>query len=154
MAQKHSASYQQDTHVGLDSVAAVTGPTDGPLETRLGCSTETRLGCSTNVGLSRPSPSDAIGLHGRLSHIDYSFPSITAAAGTNRCFFCGNSKHSRMQCPAKDALCMKSKTKGHYAWVSLNQLMRRKILEIKTPILPLFVNRPRLQLSELLLLAL
>ncbi|XP_068235942.1 uncharacterized protein [Palaemon carinicauda] len=45
--------------------------------------------------------------------------SVSAATSSARCFFlfCGNKRHSRTQCPAKDAVCLKCKKQGHYAKV-------------------------------------
>ena len=33
------------------------------------------------------------------------------------CFFCGNSKHPRSKCPAREAICLKCQKKGHFAKV-------------------------------------
>ena len=33
---------------------------------------------------------------------------------TQSCWFCGNSRHPRNECPAKDAACHKCKNIGHY----------------------------------------
>ena len=33
------------------------------------------------------------------------------------CYFCGNNRHPRSKCPAKDATCAKCQKKGHYAKV-------------------------------------
>ena len=33
------------------------------------------------------------------------------------CYFCGNNRHPRSKCPAKDATCDKCQRKGHYAKV-------------------------------------
>ncbi|XP_064104081.1 uncharacterized protein LOC135213917 [Macrobrachium nipponense] len=43
--------------------------------------------------------------------------SVSAATSGARCFFCGNNRHPRTQCPAKDAVCLKCKKQGHYARV-------------------------------------
>ena len=37
--------------------------------------------------------------------------------GTASCFFCGNSRHARSKCPARDAIYMKCHKKGHFAKV-------------------------------------
>ena len=109
MAQKHSASYHQATHVGLDSVtAAANSRLD---ENRLGPLDSAMLGTSSRL-TSPPG-----GLSDRPNRSDYPVSAITAATGTNRCFFCGNNKHLRSHCPAKDALCMNCKKKGHFARV-------------------------------------
>ena len=48
-----------------------------------------------------------------------------AAVGTETtslsCYFCGNNRHPRSKCPAKDATCAKCQKKGHYAKVKLPQ---------------------------------
>ena len=41
----------------------------------------------------------------------------TSAAVDTKCFFCGYSKHPRLKCPARDAICNKCQKKGHYAKV-------------------------------------
>lgn len=44
----------------------------------------------------------------------------TASAATTSaslCFFCGYNRHPRSQCPAREAMCLKCKKKGHYAKV-------------------------------------
>ena len=46
--------------------------------------------------------------------IDRSFAS---AAANNKCFFCGNARHPRAKCPARDAICNKCQKKGHFAKV-------------------------------------
>ena len=33
------------------------------------------------------------------------------------CFFCGNSKHPRSRCPARDVICLKCQKKGHFSKV-------------------------------------
>ena len=33
------------------------------------------------------------------------------------CYFCGNNRHPRSKCPAKDATCAKCQKKGHYTKV-------------------------------------
>jgi hypothetical protein len=38
----------------------------------------------------------------------------TAAVRTGRCFFCGNDRHPRDICPAKDVVCRSCGKKGHY----------------------------------------
>lgn len=41
----------------------------------------------------------------------------TIAATDLKCFFCGNPKHPRSKCPARDAVCNKCHKKGHFAKV-------------------------------------
>ena len=35
----------------------------------------------------------------------------------SKCFFCGNGKHARQRCPARDAVCRRCSKKGHFAKV-------------------------------------
>lgn len=41
---------------------------------------------------------------------------LAAASGIQgqKCFFCGNSRHPRSKCPARDATCSKCQKKGHF----------------------------------------
>ena len=41
----------------------------------------------------------------------------TLATSDPKCFFCGSAKHSRAECPARDAVCRSCQKKGHYAKV-------------------------------------
>ena len=42
-------------------------------------------------------------------------PSVVAPAVWNqKCLFCGNGKHSRFKCPARDAVCSNCQKKGHF----------------------------------------
>lgn len=41
----------------------------------------------------------------------------TSAASVSKCYFCGREKHSRLVCPAKNAVCKKCDKRGHYAVV-------------------------------------
>ena len=43
--------------------------------------------------------------------------SFVAAVSGAKCYFCGNSKHPRQKCPAKDATCRRCQKKGHFAKV-------------------------------------
>ena len=36
---------------------------------------------------------------------------------TSKCFFCGNIKHPRFKCPAREATCLKCRKQGHFARV-------------------------------------
>ena len=51
--------------------------------------------------------------------LDNQDPSSLAALPTEGafCFFCGNNRHPRSKCPARDAICMKCQKKGHFAKV-------------------------------------
>ncbi|XP_069160794.1 mucin-22-like [Procambarus clarkii] len=41
----------------------------------------------------------------------------SATTSVFKCFFCGYIRHPRSRCPAREALCMNCKKKGHYAKV-------------------------------------
>jgi hypothetical protein len=45
--------------------------------------------------------------------------SSTSPAGVGKCPWCGHEKHPKEQCPARDAMCMKCRKKGHYARVCM-----------------------------------
>ena len=40
---------------------------------------------------------------------------VAANPGRNTCYFCGNNRHSRENCPAREAFCNKCEKKGHFA---------------------------------------
>ena len=45
-------------------------------------------------------------------------PTLNAAHKSNlKCFYCGNSRHQRFQCPARNAKCLNCQKSGHYARV-------------------------------------
>ena len=39
-----------------------------------------------------------------------------------QCYFCGNARHQRINCPAREAQCRKCKKKGHWAKVCKSQI--------------------------------
>ncbi|KMQ83171.1 hypothetical protein RF55_20731 [Lasius niger] len=39
---------------------------------------------------------------------------VAGISKTERCYFCGESRHSRMSCPARNAICTLCNKKGHY----------------------------------------
>ena len=43
--------------------------------------------------------------------------SSASSAANIKCFFCGNARHPRAKCPARDAICNKCQKKGHFAKV-------------------------------------
>lgn len=43
--------------------------------------------------------------------------SMTAAMTNQKCFFCGNTRHPRASCPARDAVCHNCNKKGHFSKV-------------------------------------
>ena len=48
--------------------------------------------------------------------------STTASATNNqKCYFCGQSRHPKSACPARDATCKKCHKKGHFAKVCLSK---------------------------------
>ena len=51
------------------------------------------------------------------SQVDSTHSDSTLAAADPKCFFCGNSKHPRCKCPAKDAICNKCQKGGHFSKV-------------------------------------
>ena len=51
------------------------------------------------------------------SQVDSTHSDSTFAAADPKCFFCGNCKHPRSKCPAKDAICNKCQKRGHFAKV-------------------------------------
>ena len=51
------------------------------------------------------------------SQVDSTHSDSTLAAADPKCFFCGNSKHTRSKCPAKDAICNKCQKRGHFVKV-------------------------------------
>ncbi|XP_015767631.1 PREDICTED: uncharacterized protein LOC107346353 [Acropora digitifera] len=51
------------------------------------------------------------------SQVDSTHSDSTLAAADPKCFFCGNCKHPRSKCPAKDAICNKCQKRGHFAKV-------------------------------------
>ena len=48
-------------------------------------------------------------------------PSLAFTQSQSKCFFCGQSRHPRSACPAKDAICKKCSKKGHFAKVCLSK---------------------------------
>ena len=50
------------------------------------------------------------------------------AAVREKCYFCGNNKHARKLCPARDAVCYKCQKRGHFAKICRSK--RRSIDEI------------------------
>ena len=44
---------------------------------------------------------------------------------TTKCFFCGNDRHSRQNCPARNAICKNCEKKGHFQKVCLSKKQHR-----------------------------
>ena len=51
------------------------------------------------------------------------------------CYFCGNNRHPRSQCPAKDATCAKCQKKGHYAKVCQSKAASKVSAGMHSPII-------------------
>ena len=51
------------------------------------------------------------------SQVDSTHSDSILAAANPKCFFCGNSKHPRSKCPARDVICNKCQKRGHFAKV-------------------------------------
>lgn len=71
-------------------------------------------------------PSTSAALHEQMTEVDSEKKLETfgenvpvSAAGINRskCFFCGNNRHPRANCPARDVTCNKCSKRGHFAKV-------------------------------------
>ena len=45
-----------------------------------------------------------------------------SAAANSKCFFCGNARHPRSKCPAREVTCNKCHKKGHFAKVCRSEL--------------------------------
>jgi len=59
----------------------------------------------------------------------------TAEPTSFSCYFCGNSKHPRSKCPAKDATCAKCQKKGHYARVCQSKASSRVSASVHLPVI-------------------
>ncbi|VDQ17702.1 unnamed protein product [Trichobilharzia regenti] len=62
-------------------------------------------------------PCASISLHDDVPHSSDSTPSVnetTIAAVESKCFFCGNRRHPRSKCPARDAICKACGKQGHF----------------------------------------
>ena len=51
------------------------------------------------------------------SQVDSTHLDSTLSAAEPKCFFCGNSKHTRSKCPAKDAICNKCQKRENFSKV-------------------------------------
>lgn len=51
------------------------------------------------------------------------------------CYFCGNNKHPRSKCPARDAICGKCQKKGHYAKVCQSKTASKVSASVHSPVL-------------------
>ena len=50
------------------------------------------------------------------------------ALKSNNCMFCGNRRHARKNCPAKDVICFKCSKKGHFSKVCLCKNMKSGVV--------------------------
>ena len=55
--------------------------------------------------------------HKSVVGIDSPNRTFGSAAANSKCFFCGNARHPRSKCPARDVTCNKCHKKGHFAKV-------------------------------------
>lgn len=60
--------------------------------------------------VNAPNQHDAVAAE---SHVNAS----SATHATQKCYFCGRSRHPRYVCPARDAVCMKCRKRGHFQTV-------------------------------------
>jgi len=51
---------------------------------------------------------------------EYSVPTECLSMET-KCYYCGNKRHPRFKCPARDRVCYKCKKKGHFSSVCLSE---------------------------------
>ena len=51
------------------------------------------------------------------------------------CYFCGNNRHPRSKCPAKDASCAKCQKKGHYAKVFQSKAASKVSAAMHSPVI-------------------
>ena len=51
------------------------------------------------------------------------------------CYFCGNNRHPRSKCPAKDGTCAKCQKKGHYAKVCQSKAASKVSAAMHSPII-------------------
>lgn len=51
------------------------------------------------------------------------------------CYFCGNNRHPRSKCPAKDATCAKCQKRGHYAKVCQSKAASKVSAAMHSPII-------------------
>ena len=52
---------------------------------------------------------------------DNSTSASTSKENSNKCYFCGNNRHPRFKCPAKDVTCSFCDKKGHFAKVCISK---------------------------------
>ncbi|VDQ10656.1 unnamed protein product, partial [Trichobilharzia regenti] len=74
-------------------------------------------------------PCASISLHD-VHHSSDSTPSVnetTIAAVESKCFFCGNRRHPRSRCPARDAICKACAKQGHFQKVCRSAPSTKKV---------------------------
>ncbi|MCP4800870.1 MAG: DDE-type integrase/transposase/recombinase, partial [bacterium] len=71
------------------------------------------------------------------SPLDTQENTLAAAVVTtsSSCYFCGNNRHPRSKCPAKDATCAKCQKKGHYAKVCQSKATSRVSASLHSPVI-------------------
>eukprot|EP00794_Sanderia_malayensis_P020739 gene20739-22770_t len=71
------------------------------------------------------------------SPLDTQENTLVAAVETtsSSCYFCGNNRHPRSKCPAKDATCAKCQKKGHYAKVCQSKATSRVSASLHSPVI-------------------
>ena len=59
---------------------------------------------------------------------EHPYPSTLAAVEPEAptCFFCGNSKHPRSRCPARETICLNCQKKGHFSKVCRGKTVEKK----------------------------
>lgn len=62
---------------------------------------------------------------------------LAAAVETtsSTCYFCGNNRHPRSKCPAKEAICAKCQKRGHYAKVCQSKATSKVSASLHSPVI-------------------
>lgn len=68
-----------------------------------------------NIGASQLSPTQSASIDGIQRHRSQSSKQNNRSANIDHCWNCGQNKHPREQCPAKNSICHQCQRKGHYA---------------------------------------
>ena len=102
LAQKNSESYIQSGHLAC---AASNTHCATTIDQNLSQST-----CNSYVNTTTNQKS-------QQNNERFHYDKEARAVGTQKCFFCGNKRHSRQICPARNASCQRCFKKGHFAKV-------------------------------------
>ncbi|CAB4023460.1 Retrovirus-related Pol poly from transposon opus [Paramuricea clavata] len=81
---------------------------------------ELAMRSSETYTVTQPSVNAAVPTYSDISHSPTELPesrTVAAMEVENSCFFCGNARHPRSKCPARDVTCLKCQKKGHFAKV-------------------------------------